>query len=246
MEPQLPSPSRDPFPTTADPSGYIPRTATEAVLARLESALREGADAVVLSGPAGSGKTLLLHILAARLDGDFHALYVPYPKLAPAELFSWILAALGSAPARDPEAALHERLVGDIEAGLPYPLLLVDDAGLAPPETLRRLEELREDLAGHLRSVLVRAEGARLPGMRASVEDVALQGRMDPAEMSHYVKTRLDRAAVDASLRARLEGAIDLLHRHCEGNPAQLHAAIARILCRSDGLARPPLPAAGH
>jgi type II secretory pathway predicted ATPase ExeA len=218
----------------------VPRTATEAVLVRLETALREGSGVVALSGPDGAGKTLLLRILADRLDGDFHSLYVPYPKLAPSEFFHWILGALGSAPGADAESTLHERLACDLEAGFPSQLLLLDDACLAPPETLVRLERLREDLAGHLHLVLVRSEDAQLPREFAHVEEVVLQGRMDPTEMGQYLRTRLDRAAVDVALRARLEGAVELLHMRSEGNPARLHAMASRILCRAGAISSNP------
>ncbi len=224
---------RDPFPTTADPEAYVPRTATEAVLVRLEMALRSGVPAVVLGGPAGAGKTLLVHVLAERLDGDFHVVYAPYPKLSPSEFCHWALAALNERPADDPERALAARIARDAASGFPPLLLTIDDAGCLPPETLRMLLALRGELEGHLRLLFVRSGDFRIAELeRGGVDalDVELEGSMQPAETARYVRARLDRARADARSRARFEAALEQLHARSSGNPGRLHAIAAELL----------------
>jgi type II secretory pathway predicted ATPase ExeA len=227
-------PGGDPFAPTANPFAYVPRVATEYALDRLEERIRAGVDAVTLAGPCGAGKTLLLHILSHRLDGDFHALYIPYPKLAPQELCAWLLAALGARPSRDAEGALHERMVCDMAIGFPPLLLMVDDAASMPADTLACLYDLQEDSVGFLRILFVRSELDRPDAFaRHGVRppEIALEGRMDPGEMARYVRAHLERNPVDASLRVRLEASLPSLHATTEGNPARVHSAMTRILC---------------
>ena len=59
--------SLNPFVQSGDARRYLPRPACEAALAELERALRAGALATLLAGPAGIGKSLLLRVLAHRL-----------------------------------------------------------------------------------------------------------------------------------------------------------------------------------
>lgn len=242
-----PHPGGDPFAPTANPFAYVPRVATEYALERLADLIRARADAVTLSGPCGAGKTLLLHILSRRLDGDFHALYIPYPKLAPQELCAWLLAALGAPPSSDPEGALHERMACDMAIGFPPLLFMIDDAASMPADTLACLYGLQEDSVGFLRILFVRSELDRLDAFaRDGVRppEIALEGRMDPIEMAHYVQAHLERNPVDASLRSRLEASIPDLHAMTDGNPARVHSAMTRILCsavpRAERLSFPP------
>ena len=72
----------DPFAIAPDPDSYVPRQATEEVLAALASYLRVGATQVALCGPPGIGKTLLLRVVGARLESHFRVVHVPYPILS--------------------------------------------------------------------------------------------------------------------------------------------------------------------
>lgn len=229
-----PQSSRDPFAVTADPAAYVPRTATESVLVQLESSLREGVRTLALYGSSGSGKTLLLHVLAHRLDGDFQSLYVPYPKLGPDEFCQWMLAALNEPAGSDPEQALLGRIQRDAVMRFPPMLWMIDDAGHLPEETLERLAWLQSQARGFLRLLLVRSEGD--PAQRFAlaglpVVEVELEGTMNGPDLARYVRTRLDRAPADPGSRARLESALDRLRDLSQGNPARLHAAAAALLC---------------
>jgi len=228
-----PQPPIDPFGVTANPAAYVPRTATESVLVRLESALREGAGALSLYGPAGSGKTLLLHVLAHRLDGDFQSIYVPYPKLEPDELCQWLLAALNEPGGSDSERAVLARIQRDADMCFPPMLWMIDDAGHLPDGSLGCLVRLQSQARGSLRVLLVRSDGdpaQRFARAGLAIEEVELDGAMSGPELARYVRARLDRAPADACSRVRLEAALDRLGDLSGGNPARLHAAAAALL----------------
>jgi len=243
------TPAGDPFPNTSDPAAYVPRTATEAVLVRLEMELRHGARVVCLGGPSGSGKTLLLRVLEERLDGDFEPVRVPYPKLDPDEFCHWALAVLNASRAQraegerrpsdvpragDPEQALAARIAFGAAAGRPPLVWMVDDAECLPIPTLRCLLRLQGSARDALRILLVGSDAFPLHELtRASVPivHVELEGGMDGAEMAHYVRARLDRAGTGPEPRARLETALDRLYARSGGNPGRLHAAAAALLC---------------
>ncbi len=235
---------RDPFSNTADPDAYIPRTATESALVRLEMALRDGARVVCLSGPAGSGKTLLLNVLEERLAGDFCTLRVPYPKLDPDEFCRWGLAALREPAAGDPERALAARIVRGAASGDPPLVWVIDDADYLPVPTLRSLLWLQRTVGDALRLLLARSgelPGGELAEAGVLPVNVELDGEMESAEMTRYVRARLDRSGVAPGLRARIEAAIGQLYARSHGNPGRLHAAAATLLCfgpdRLDALA---------
>jgi ABC-type multidrug transport system ATPase subunit len=223
----------DPFAPTANPAAYVPRTATEAVIVRLEGALRDGETVLSLSGPAGAGKTLLLHVLADRLDGDFHSIYMPYPKLSAPEFCQWALAALNEPEGCDPELTLSSRLARDAATGFPPLLLMVDDAELMPSDTLRLLARVQRAARGFVRILLVRGDDAPPSVFTRTgllIEEVELEGSMDPKEMARYVHARLRRVPADAQSQQRLEASLHRLHAMTDGNPARLHVAASQLL----------------
>ena len=102
-----PRPGRDPlargFPKTSEPFGftanratYIPREATELVLAELLDCARGSKRLAALTGPPGLGKSLLLHLLADRLEDEFHPVCLPYGAFTPEDLAANALDRLGS------------------------------------------------------------------------------------------------------------------------------------------------------
>jgi type II secretory pathway predicted ATPase ExeA len=228
------TPERDPFANTADVDAYVPRTATESVLVNLEMELRDGARVVWLTGPAGSGKTLLMRVLEERVAGDFAALRVPYSKLDADELCRWALDALGEPPAADAEHALAARIARGSAAGDPPRIWMIDDADLLPVPTLLTLLQLQRGTGAALRLLLASStapasdEFAQAGVMPVTVE---LEGEMDRDELAHYVRARLVRAGTDPGQRAAIEAELDRLYSRSRGNPGRLHAAAAALLC---------------
>ena len=235
--PPTPSPrASDPFPLTADPGAYVPRTATESVLVALEMALDAGARVLELVGPSGAGKTLLLHVLAQRVDGRFQPLHLPYPKLSPREFCQWALCALNQAECGHPEQTLRARIARDADRGFPPLLWMVDDASSMPAETLGCLMELQADYPSGMRTLLAVSEEAyaeERPGRLPSHERIPLEGYMDRQETTRYVHARLEHSGAGPGDRADWERWLEHLYRESGGNPARLHRAAAALLLRS-------------
>jgi type II secretory pathway predicted ATPase ExeA len=216
----------DAFRLTPDPAAYFPRAAFESALAELMEQIAAGPTCAALIGDPGLGKTLLLHVLKERLEGAFECLYVPFPRLDPAELWSWIAAALGRAGSADPRAAVveHARRRGAEGVGL---VLLVDDAGALPRETRRVL--ILASRSGVFSLVLAfnSENHATLDELPEAVHRIDLGPPLTLAETRAYVRARLRRADPDGAIAARLgPEQMAELHEASAGVPALLHAML--------------------
>ena len=101
------TPKIEPFRLTTSPAAYVPRADTERALDLMRRwALASRSAVLILSGPAGIGKTLLLKTLAARLDMRLSCVYIPFPNLSARGLSEWVLETLGKPRGNDPTVAL--------------------------------------------------------------------------------------------------------------------------------------------
>jgi len=226
----------DPFGATADPETYMPRAATERALAELERALLAGDFPVVLTGPAGIGKTLLLRVAGRRLEGRVHCVYIAYAALSAAELCTWILGLLGeSAPANsDAQAALLAAAHRFAQGGTPL-ALLIDDASAVPPDTAERMRTLAAGSRGALQIVAADMEDASsepwVTRFGTRVERVRLEAPMSAAETALYIRARLERGGISHEHRARLDAkVIDRIFRRSSGVPRIVQALASEFL----------------
>jgi type II secretory pathway predicted ATPase ExeA len=215
----------DPFALTADPAAYCPRAAHEAALFALGERLAETPACAALVGEAGLGKTLLLHVLADRCQGASECVYVPFPRLEPAGLWRWVAAGLHAGGTAGDRAAVLAHARRRREEGRRL-MLLVDDAGALPPETLRDL------IAACLCDIglvlaLTPADVARMGGLPAPIHRVDVGPPMTLAETHAYVNARLRRADPSGGMAERLDAQrVAELQRAAGGVPARLHVLL--------------------
>jgi type II secretory pathway predicted ATPase ExeA len=220
---------RDPFALTPDTGAYVPRAATEHALAELLAGVQAPGAPIALVGPAGAGKTLLLHLLAERAAPALRSVYLPNPRLGPEEICTWIARSLG-APAGEEATALLRAWLEHLRETEQACLLLVDDVDGMPEATARWLGQLLAETRGGLRLAMAAPPGPETTRrLRAigSVRCVELEASMSFDETTEYVAWRLQRADVPESLRARFDAStVEALHRVAQGNPRRLHLAV--------------------
>jgi hypothetical protein len=216
----------DGFGLTADPSAYVPRLALETALTALQEAVARPPACAALVGEPGLGKTLLLRVLAERVEGAFESLYVPFPRLAPHELWAWLAAALGVAGSGDDRVAVlaHAQRSRDDGMGL---LLLIDDAGALPPETRRELLGTCRVPGLALVMAFSSDDGALLAELPDDVRRVEMGPPMTLPELRAYVRTRLRRVDPSGIISARLgTNRMAELHEASGGVPARVHVLL--------------------
>ena len=74
------------FSDRSDPKRYVPRPATEDIIRSLSSLVRDGEPAIVLRGPPGIGKSMLLQVLAERLSNERRVAYASVSSTPELEL----------------------------------------------------------------------------------------------------------------------------------------------------------------
>jgi len=211
----------------------VPRAEIEAALGRILRAVEEQRRPAVLTGPAGLGKTLLLHLVAERARRPWRPVYLPYATLSPEGLCAWALSALGEPPGDSPAEALDAVLRELRQRGAGV-LLLVDDAGAMPRETAGWLRDRVREAEEAIGLVIAAAEhGESLEGLAELIdaEHVRLQQPMSEAESADYLSWRLARAGVPEAVRQRFGAdTARRLHRLSGGNPRRLHIAASSVL----------------
>lgn len=240
----------DPFAMAASAASYVPRRATEEAFAALTAALAEGVRIVVLSGPPGLGKSVLLRRLEAGGSPRRALVSLPYAALPARDLAAWALGVLGKSGDGEPLRRLADaaRESGEM-------VLVLDEGSAIPPEAARELAYLVGDPGSALRLVVAMTEDAKSEAVRAALggseKSIRLVEPMDAAETASYLATRLERAGVPPDLRGRFDATIlEALHRFSRGVPRVLHRLAGEVLRRGAAalaeldLDEPPLDAA--
>lgn len=201
---------RSPFSDRCDPEEYIPRRATEDAIRSLRSLVREGEPAVVLRGPRGIGKSMLLRILDERLSYEHRVAYVSVSSSPEPELCHRVLEQLHEPSADDPAEALISaaRLAED---GYRRLVLLIDHAERTPIASSLQLVRAATSASPHMTVIFAIRDGERADEFVQALEthfcgiQVTFDQVMNPDEAVEYFRRSLNRADVPEGLRSRID-----------------------------------------
>jgi general secretion pathway protein A len=136
-----------PFRLRPDPEFLFSGQSYVQTRASVLSALRGGSRLVLLLGPPGVGKTLLLEDIMGEVAGQFATCRINQPHISAPELIHALLLQLGT-PSADADAGqprLFKELVAALEspdARQAVPLLVIDDAQLLGAATLQAVKDI--------------------------------------------------------------------------------------------------------
>jgi hypothetical protein len=237
--------AQNPFVQNGDPRRYLPRPACEAALAELERALRTGALATLLAGPAGIGKSLLLRVLAHRLRRDFRVVLVPGLRLAAHQICDWALELLRSPRSEDPERDLALQAAEWKRRGSAL-VIAIDGAHELSPVTAGRLGGLALAADGGLRWLVEASlpSDALRRAFEAETEPIWLRTGMNFGETAEFVRAALAAASAAPEVRSFFDGALMVrLYRESGGVPGRVNSLAAEWLAAAVRDATLPPPA---
>ncbi|MBI2823460.1 MAG: AAA family ATPase [Planctomycetia bacterium] len=226
-----------PFESGVDPRAYYPADTHQAALAKLRYAIENRRDAALLTGPSGTGKTMLVRLLFEQLGESYGPLvHLVYPQMGPAELLAWLAVELGAGGS---EAApttvdtsvrrIQRRLTENATQGK-HAVIAIDEAHLVEGnrafETLRLLLNFDHGAGPDLTLLLVGQTAlvpmlGRMPQLEERLGVKCLLRPLGPDEVMAYVQHRL---AVAGATRTVIDlEAGDTLHRLSQGIPRQIN-----------------------
>jgi hypothetical protein len=227
----------------------VPYADAERVLASLEEWACDAERPMrVLRGPHGSGKSMLLAVLAARVGR--HAVPVCFSAngLDPETLARTVLDALGTPWEGTPRVALVRAVE---QPGTRRVLLLLDDADALAPRTEMWLFDFVRRSAGSVHALLAvrdeRLAAEFANAFQSGTTVLALDAPMSREEADAWVRAELARSGADAALRARFDApTVSRLHTRSGGVPGRLRQEAAAILAEFAALSVEPAASAAR
>jgi type II secretory pathway predicted ATPase ExeA len=198
----------DPFSVTPNPGVFYTNPLYQEALATMRYGIAAKRGFIVITGPAGTGKTTLLRTLMRNLEATIHSIFIFNSHVSFIELLRLILHDLGLAKQKKKDKStmieqLNSYLIEQVKKGHIVSLLVDEAQNLSNKtlEGLRLLSNLDTDKEKLLQIVLMgQPELERKldrPGLRELKQRVALQCRLTPLkeqEVGPYIDLRLQAA----------------------------------------------------
>lgn len=226
-----------PFESVTDRAAYYSCEGHEGAMLKLRYAVESKRGAVLLAGPAGVGKTTLVHLLRTELADDFAPqVHLVFPQMSSRDLLVYLADELGAPPTDSPRHTVEESVrrlehsLHDNTAQRRHAVVVIDEAHLLEDcgalETLRLL--LNFEVAGQptLTLLLVGQMGlvsavGRLPALEERVAVKALLRTFAEEETANYVRHRLEAAGATRDIFA--DDALEALHYLGHGVARQIN-----------------------
>jgi general secretion pathway protein A len=226
-----------PFENYADAKFYYPSEVHQGALLKLRYAVENERGAALLTGAAGSGKTLLVQSLKRQLDPRFTPfVHLVFPQMSVSELLAYLAAEMGAlggakgvVPVDESIRGLQRFLNENARRGS-HAVIAIDEAQLLIDsdalETLRLLMNLEAEAKPALTLLLVGQPQLlpaleRMPGLEARLGVKCLLRPLNLEETISYVTHRL--TAAGTSQEIFTSGALAALHQLTGGNPRRIN-----------------------
>ena len=234
---------RRPFPPTPDTDLYYPATIHESALAALQRALSEDEGIVLLSGEAGTGKTLLGYTLLDRLEDQVASAFLTNSHFADrTALLQAILYDLGLPHEGETEQILRLRLTEQLLKNCAVKrrtLVLIDEAQYLSTdllEELRLLANLEAGTGKAVQVILIAQPGIiqtlKQPGLESLHQRTAVRPTLAPLtveEACDYLLHHLRLAGVKPE-KIFDDAAFETIARGTHGIPRCLNQAAHQAL----------------
>lgn len=227
---------RKPFETGVDVSAYYPGEAHQAALLKLRYAIESRSGGALLAGAGGSGKTMLVRLLADRVGEQFQPfVHLVFPQMSSVELLAWLAAELENrAPCEtttDDSIRRIQRFLTENAAAGRHAVLAIDEAHLLESprvlETLRLLLNFETAGVPALTLLLVGQPMLvplveRTPQLEQRLGVKCLLRPLSVEETMSYVQHRLALAGAQQSMFTTT--ALEAIHRASHGLPRRINS----------------------
>jgi general secretion pathway protein A len=227
---------RNPFDIIPDPHFFYPTSRHYEALANLFHAIEARKGFVVLTGEPGTGKTLLVHLLAELMEDCAQFSFVFNPILEPMDFLRYIAADLGLPGRFENKSFLWNRLaelfIRSSERGRTT-VLIVDEAHLLRRNTLEEIRLLSnlETKEGKLLQIALvgqpeldeKLDSSRLRQLK---QRIALRCQLQPLswkETQEYVEWRLERAGANGGPPLFPEPTLRAIYSFSRGYPRMIN-----------------------
>lgn len=226
-----------PFENCIDSRFYYPSDVHQGALLKLRYAVENRRGAALLTGTAGSGKTLLVNALKRQLDEHFTPfVHIVFPQMSVSELLAYLAAEMGAlsnpiarVSVDESVSRLQHFLIENTQRGC-HAVMAVDEAHLlldsGALEALRLLMNFESAAQPALTLLLVGQPTLlpaleRMPGLEARLSVKCLLRPLNLEETVSYVTHRLTAGGATREIFA--SEALVTLHQLTSGNPRRIN-----------------------